>query len=1346
MKQQTTGSRKTLFGVLALVVGTLSAPDLRRLPATFTAKQTPAACLSATTTMDCVVDCKWESCKEYTISLDKKNNGRLLVRCHDTEGYQACKQITVEKTHVAQKAYLWCGTSEGYVECEKSAASKGVKYFCESANCGVFTWSGTAGNREARDFGRAGAFPTPVPADGTPTGAAHTPHNTRLLAECVDDDLCLQERPGWGEEYACKFSKKYCVTYPEDMACCCKTCQTTAPTLCPSIAPTGAPTVSPTSFPTGAPTLCPTSSPTSAPTSSPTSAPTASPTHDKSECGFGQYYDDDGFCQPCDPGRYQPEKMQESCIACAAGMYVSGGTAPTLTPTAAPSRTPTGLPPTRCPTRNPTPSPTDKTKKRRLFTEGGSAAEEITSATYGREYLSPTHSTAIPARYSTADLAQEKRVREQKAAALGLFAPTDAPLPATASLPSAMLGGMLAPTATRTPPPVAAADSEWTAAYSEFEADIVHSDVVLLTSSPRSEQQYHPGDSYQDGTDEDEQDEVAWKEDMKLMGNFEGRAYWYPGTVAKVHLDGSLNIKYTDGGMELFVSPEWAMEPENEEHDLEYMFFDVPTQAWVYRASAVADKRTDKNETSAPGETATGNSEAALQPTLRRRLVGHFGAVSCLACAAGRYNDKTGASNKTGCQQYPQSYYAAVEASGCTECTKGKYGAKEISRGRHNESEACLDCLDVPCTTDECSLLFLQRCVACSPGYFKIDSTCRRCGRGRYSSASDAAECLKCPAGKFQDAEGAPFCWLCDSGQYNVGVENDKCKNCTQGEYQGSAGSRECLICDASKYQPGVGQSSCKGCPSGYAQKLTKQIACEGCSIGRVASKVSIVCQACPAGQHQQHETRSKCDDCAAGLFQPLSGQGVCHECPVGKWQDTMQQAFCKGCEAGTRQPSAGGKRCVDCEAGHFSDSQAYECKACVVGMHEPGNSSRACKDCPTGYHQSATGKTICEPCSAGKFSREGYEYCSMCAPGKYQKNGAQGSCAKCLSGRFQKTGGETACAECPAGQYQPSEGQVYCEMCAAGYYNPSSGSNTTCLSCQLGYFSAASASVCKLCAAGKHSPLGADQCNDCPRGHFGKSDGACVDHCEAGKYSLEGAADCTNCPAGKFQNTTRKHLCMVCEIGMFQERQTETSCRVCPSGKMQPTESAALCVLCESGQSQTATAQIHCLQCNGGKFSGTGADRCKSCDAGKRSDAAASICEPCLAGRSSERNSSSCAQCVVGRYSVSGASSCTKCPAGQFGNAGSPSTSLAHCSDCPDGKFQDRSGEKMCKKCAAGTFGEGRSISATCTGACATGSWSYEGSVNCTVCTIGKFGGGDVARESEAHCLACASGKLHVL
>ena len=118
------------------------------------------------------------------------------------------------------------------------------------------------------------------------------------------------------------------------------------------------------------------------------------------------------------------------------------------------------------------------------------------------------------------------------------------------------------------------------------------------------------------------------------------------------------------------------------------------------------------------------------------------------------------------------------------------------------------------------------------------------------------------------------------------------------------------------------------------------------------------------------------------------------------------------------------------------------------------------------------------------------------CAPGQYiTDDSPSAKCAACPAGSFSDSASYRECPFCGAGTFSNSSGSSFCQACPAGTYSSISG--------------AISNASCAPCLAGTFSPTAG-----------AKSTAACVP-CSAGRYSVTAGATtnatCTLCPVGSF-------------------------------------------------------------------------------------------------------------------------------------------------------------------------------------------------------------------------------------
>jgi len=257
--------------------------------------------------------------------------------------------------------------------------------------------------------------------------------------------------------------------------------------------------------------------------------------------------------------------------------------------------------------------------------------------------------------------------------------------------------------------------------------------------------------------------------------------------------------------------------------------------------------------------------------------------------------------------------------------------------------------------------------------------------------------------------------------------------------------------------------------------------------------------------------------------------------------------------------------------------SRCYTCSSCAAGTYQiipcTSTSDRECGLCPScpmdGYNQGCGGNSPgkCVPCvacnSAGYYlsgctgtSAGTCTMCGTCIAGYYRVGctwTSAGECRGCEAGGYC-AGGSAGRVVCPKGSYCPSTSSQPTN-CLKGTYSASESATaqSTCLSCNAGYFSGADgATVCTICNTGSMSLAGAGFCTSCIAGMYSESSGAiaCV-LCPAGKYSIvSGATSCVYCSAGKYNELISMTFCLSCSDGTFATVIGSTECKQCVPGK----------------------------------------------------------------------------------------------------------------------------------------------------------------------------------------------------
>jgi hypothetical protein len=158
-------------------------------------------------------------------------------------------------------------------------------------------------------------------------------------------------------------------------------------------------------------------------------------------------------------------------------------------------------------------------------------------------------------------------------------------------------------------------------------------------------------------------------------------------------------------------------------------------------------------------------------------------------------------------------------------------------------------------------------------------------------------------------------------------------------------------------------------------------------------------------------------------------------------------------------------------------------------------------------------------------------EICEVCPAGRFDTDGNPGTpCAYCPAGRFSSISGEGTCSGVcrPGTTYMRHTTNVTsCEPCSKGTYDADKNSTTPCQHCPMGQFSAG---------------YGAVQCTPaCDPGWYDRNKAVgstiasttCVT-CAIGRADIDGdaATACTRCNASQFSNITGATECTRCPAG----------------------------------------------------------------------------------------------------------------------------------------------------------------------------------------------------------------------
>ena len=158
--------------------------------------------------------------------------------------------------------------------------------------------------------------------------------------------------------------------------------------------------------------------------------------------------------------------------------------------------------------------------------------------------------------------------------------------------------------------------------------------------------------------------------------------------------------------------------------------------------------------------------------------------------------------------------------------------------------------------------------VDCASSFFSQpgETSCRKCGAGKFSDMPGSSKCTTCPGGYYQSIVGSESCESCNAGMYSIvkernpdGVINGAgCTPCAPGTYSKSR-AVGCLVCPQGYFQDRPGSMKCK--QWGWIKSSRGETRCQMCPPHTyVMRNASVeVCAKCPGCTHMNPQ----CGTCA---------------------------------------------------------------------------------------------------------------------------------------------------------------------------------------------------------------------------------------------------------------------------------------------------------------------------------------------------------------------------------------------------------------------------------------------------------------------------------------------------
>ena len=130
-------------------------------------------------------------------------------------------------------------------------------------------------------------------------------------------------------------------------------------------------------------------------------------------------------------------------------------------------------------------------------------------------------------------------------------------------------------------------------------------------------------------------------------------------------------------------------------------------------------------------------------------------------------------------------------------------------------------------------VLFRLAPTGCRPGFYLLDTECRSCPQGTFSTdwgALAADACVPCGAGSFSDASNSTQCTACPPGATQQDAGMRSCEPCPPGAFSGETGGTSCSLCPPGTHLAVAGGSTCELCAAGQFQARYGSSECSRCN------------------------------------------------------------------------------------------------------------------------------------------------------------------------------------------------------------------------------------------------------------------------------------------------------------------------------------------------------------------------------------------------------------------------------------------------------------------------------------------------------------------------------------